>query len=79
MNDIAHIGELIKQKLKEQERSVAWLARQLSTDRSNLRRTLQYPDVHVSVIKRISDILGHDFFKDCSALLKEAEDGEENK
>ena len=69
MNEIKHIGDLIKQQLKKQDRSVAWLARQLNCDPSNLRKKLQHPDVHLNVIRRISIFLGHNFFLDCSALL----------
>ena len=65
-NDL-HIGKVIKQKLKEQDRSIAWLAKQLSYDRGNLSRILQYTDIHSSVLRRITKILNYDFFKHFSA------------
>ena len=40
-NDDVHFGELIKQKLKEEKRSVAWLADEIDTDLSNLRGKLK--------------------------------------
>ena len=35
-----HIGQVIKQELERQERTVVWLARKLSCDRSNIYRIL---------------------------------------
>ena len=67
MEEVSKIVVLIIQKLKENDRTIAWLARQLSCDRSNLRKTLQYPDIHLSIIIRISKLLDYDFLKDCSA------------
>ena len=61
-----HIGELIKEELEHQERTVSWLARKLSCDRSNVYRIFQKQSIDTSVLKRISIILNHDFFVDLS-------------
>lgn len=65
------IGELIKEELDRQERSVSWLARKLACDRSNVYRIFQKDSIDTSVLKRVSIILNHDFFVDLSDELKE--------
>ena len=39
--DIIDIGAIILEKLKEKERSVAWLARKIGKDKDNLNKTLK--------------------------------------
>lgn len=65
------IGELIREELDRQERSVSWLARKLACDRSNVYRIFQKDSIDTSVLKRVSVILNHDFFVDLSDELKE--------
>lgn len=64
------IGELIKEELERQERSVSWLARKLSCDRSNVYRIFQKQSIDTFILRRISLILNHDFFVDLSEELK---------
>lgn len=71
MNDELHIGKLIKQKLKEQERSGAWLARKLFTDASNVSKIIRKKHIDTELLMRISIILDYDFFKDLSESFKE--------
>jgi len=57
------IGSLIFQKMKEKERSIAWLAKKVDCDDSNLGKMLKgkryiYPDL----LLEISIALGEDFF-----------------
>jgi len=66
------IGDLILKKLKEKERSIVWLAKQIGCDDSNLGKMLKgkryiYPDF----LLRISAILEEDFFDYYSQKLKE--------
>ncbi|MCF0200835.1 MAG: XRE family transcriptional regulator [Bacteroidales bacterium] len=58
-----HIGDAIRQRMKDNGQSVAWLARQLSCDRSNLHRKLAEPDMDTQLLWRISVVLHFDFFK----------------
>ena len=51
-----HIGQLIRQELRRQERSVAWFARQLSCDRSNIYRIFQKESIDTYLLVRISII-----------------------
>lgn len=65
-----HIGELIKQELERQERSISWLARKLSCDRTRVYRILQKHSIDTYDLARISILLSHDFFADLSNELR---------
>ncbi len=58
-----HIGQIIRQKLHEQERSGAWLARKLYTDASNVSKILKHKHLDAGLLLRISAILGEDLFE----------------
>jgi lambda repressor-like predicted transcriptional regulator len=57
-----HIGDLVKAELKRQERSIAWLAKQIGYTRQNLYHLLSRPYIYTDLLLKISDILDHDFF-----------------
>ena len=61
-----HIGNCIKEELKRQDRSIAWLSRQVFCDRSNLSRVLQNQYVDISLLRRISISLRCNFFQKIS-------------
>jgi len=66
------IGEIILQKLKEKERNVSWLARQIGCNDSNLLRTLKNSQyIYFDLVLRISKALDEDFFEYGSQKLKE--------
>lgn len=56
------IGILIREELLAQERSVAWFARKIHLDRSNVYRLFQKNSVDTDLLRRISQVLGRDFF-----------------
>lgn len=58
-----HIGNCIKEELKRQDRSIAWLSRQVFCDRSNLSRVLQNQYVDIDLLRRISISLKCNFFQ----------------
>ncbi len=60
------IGNLIKEELEKQERTVSWFARKLACDRSNVYRLFQKESIDTRLLTRISIILQHDFFADLS-------------
>lgn len=60
---MTHIGNIIKQQLHHQKHSIAWLAQQICTDRSNMYRILLKKDLDTELLKRISIALKHDFFQ----------------
>lgn len=62
MEKTLHIGNEIRRELLRQERSVAWLARQLGYDRSNFYRVLRAPSIDTALLMRISRLLCRDFF-----------------
>ena len=67
------IGNLIKLELEKQERSISWLARKLSCDRTRVYRILQKHSIDTYDLARISTLLSHDFFADLSNSLKNDE------
>jgi plasmid maintenance system antidote protein VapI len=70
--DDIHIGKLIIEKLKEKERSVSWLARQINCDESNLGRLLKNSKhIHSELLLRISIALDEDFFVHYSEKIRE--------
>ncbi|MDE6793943.1 MAG: XRE family transcriptional regulator [Muribaculaceae bacterium] len=68
------IGQLIKEELERQERTVAWFARKLSCDRSNVYRLFQKHSIDTALLRRISIILNRDFFADLSKNIKKEDD-----
>lgn len=65
------IGQLIKEELERQERSVAWFARKLCLDRSNVYRLFQRNTIDTGLLARISIILGRNFFTVLSEQVAE--------
>lgn len=65
-----HIGQVIKQELERQERTVVWLARKLSCDRSNIYRIFQKESIDTNLLVRISVILQYDFFAGFSDCIR---------
>ena len=61
-NSDIHIGQLIKDELERQERSVSWFARKLYCDRSNIYKIFKRSTIDTELLMRISVVLNHDFF-----------------
>lgn len=68
-----HIGQHISRTLREQGRTVTWFARQLCCTRPNVYKIFAKENIDVSLLWRISCILGHDFFHDLSQSVREDE------
>lgn len=71
------IGTMIKEELERQERSVSWLARKLSCDRSNVYRLFQKHSIDTALLQRLSVILNRDFFSELSFNLQSRRGKEE--
>ncbi|MCL2074640.1 MAG: hypothetical protein FWH18_12010 [Marinilabiliaceae bacterium] len=71
MNTPIHIGEIIKNHLTEQKRSVEWLATLLGYDASALRKSLKKYYISTDLLFRISEFLEKDFFAFFSKKLSE--------
>lgn len=58
-----HIGKLIEAELRRQERSVAWFARSLPCERTNVYDIFKRRSIDTEMLLRISIVLRHDFFR----------------
>lgn len=65
-----HVGELIRQQLAEQGRTVVWFAKKLSYSRTNVYKIFEKSSIDTELLLRISNILGYDFFTAYSDFLK---------
>lgn len=61
---MVHIGSLIEQELRRQERSVTWFARKLYCDRTNVYKIFKKQSIDTQLLEQISIILQHNFFED---------------
>ena len=68
-NSDIHIGQLIKDELERQERSVSWFARKL---RSNIYKIFKRSTIDTELLMRISVVLNHDFFSDYIEVLAQS-------
>ena len=56
------IGQLIEMELRRQERSVAWFAKKLYCDRTNVYSIFRRASIDTELLYRICVILRHNFF-----------------
>ena len=56
------IGFVVRQKMNEHGTTIAWLAKQLNCDRSNLRKQLYNLHIYPELLLKISIALKTDFF-----------------
>lgn len=68
--DNFHMGDLIKAELKNQERSISWLARKIGCDSSCLSRHLKNRYVELSIIINSSVALGCNFGNELQDYIK---------
>lgn len=64
-----HIGHLIRDELRRQNRTNAWLADQIGMTPRTLQRLYNKPSIDTQQLLRISKILDKDFFCLYSASL----------
>lgn len=62
MAEQVNIGKAIHDELLRQERTVAWLARKLGTNRMACYRIFDSYSIDTLLLERISTILNFDFF-----------------
>jgi len=65
-----HIGLAIRRKMDEYGTTVAWLAKQVGADRSNLTKQLQKQHIYPELLYKISIVLKTDFFAYYSEEIK---------
>lgn len=61
-----HIGKKIEDEVRHQERTVSWFARKLYCNRQNIYDIFKRESIDTTLLRRISEILEHNFFKDLS-------------
>ena len=66
-----HIGHLIEEQLRRDERSVSWLARQIPCTRNHVYKILRKPSINCSLLLRISKALQFNFFQYYAAEVGE--------
>lgn len=65
------IGKAIEDECRRQERTVAWLARKIHTDRRNVYDIFKRSSIDTELLLRLSVALHKDFFKLYQAKLEE--------
>ncbi len=61
MSDVI-IGKVIEEELRQQERTVVWLARRLSCNRTNVYKLFNRTSIDAELLLKISNILSTNFF-----------------
>ncbi|MBR4118873.1 MAG: XRE family transcriptional regulator [Bacteroidales bacterium] len=69
-----HIGKLIEEEMRLQERTPAWLAKKINCERPNVYYIFRQKSINTDLLLRISHALNHNFFL---YYIKEYEEGEE--
>ena len=58
-----HIGQLIHEQLKADQRSVSWLAREIHCTRNNVYKLFNKPSLDSNLILKISQAMQFNFFQ----------------
>lgn len=58
-----HIGHLIREQLKKDQRSVSWLAREIHCTRNNVYKVFNKPSLDSNLILKISKAMKFNFFQ----------------
>ena len=69
INDL-QIVKRIQTELKQQGRTVTWLAKQLGMERTGLYYTFRQNSVDLELLLRISAFIGHNFLQDVADVFK---------
>ncbi len=65
-----HIGRLLQQKLRDDERSVTWLALKLNCSRTNIYLMFKKQYIDSEMLMRLSIVMKFDFFECLSREYK---------
>lgn len=65
-----HIGKRIKEVFQERRITVVAFARSIPCSRENVYRIFKNVNIDILQLKRIGQVLDHDFFKDISECDK---------
>lgn len=64
------IGQHIKAVLAEEGRTVTWLAQQMGYSREYMYKVFSRTWISTDLLVAISEVMGHDFFRDYSRTLR---------
>jgi plasmid maintenance system antidote protein VapI len=67
-----HIGHLIREQLKADDRSVSWLAREIHCTRNNVYKIFNKPSLDSDLILKISVAMNFNFFQYYTAEFLES-------
>ena len=67
-----HIGRLIEEQLRRDERSVSWLARQIPCTRNHVYKIFRKSSLDCALLLRISKIMQFNFFQYYAAEVGDA-------
>ena len=67
-----HIGHEIELELRRQERTITWFAGKLCCNRRNIYRIFEREGIDTELLRRISIVLGRNFFTLLSSDLDSA-------
>jgi plasmid maintenance system antidote protein VapI len=73
MEEEINMGKLIHDKLNENDRSVAWLAKKVYRSPSALCKLLKHDTINHELLLRISKVLDYNFFSCYSDHLGDSE------
>lgn len=66
-----HIGNILRERLKAEGKSVVWLARELGCHRTNVYNLFDKYSLDTMLLERLSVILDYNFFEIYSEETKE--------
>ena len=58
-----HIGHLIREQLKADDRSVSWLAREIHCTRNHVYKIFNKPSLDGDLLLKISNAMNYNFFQ----------------
>ena len=58
-----HVGQLIQEQLKKDQRSVGWLSRQIPCTRNHVYKLFKRPSLDAALLLRISMVMQFNFFQ----------------
>ncbi|MBQ5957747.1 MAG: XRE family transcriptional regulator [Bacteroidales bacterium] len=70
--NVIHIGQLIQEQLKKDQRSVGWLSRQIPCSRNHVYKLFKRPSLDAELLLRISIVMQFNFFQYYTAEFLQA-------
>ena len=61
--DTLHIGRLIQEQLRKDQRSVGWLSRQIPCSRNHVYKIFAKPSLDSDLLLKISNAMNYNFFQ----------------